>query len=235
MTMQHVRAILFDVFGTVVDWRGSLIADLGAWGASRGIQADWAGLAAAWRGAYAPSMEEVRRGARPWTVLDNLHRASLQQLLPRFGLSDLYEADIDHINQVWHRLDPWPDSVPGLTRLKRTHVIAPLSNGNLSLLVDMARHAGLPWDAVFASDLFGHYKPDKETYLGACRLLRLEPGAVMLAAAHPSDLAAAQRFGLRTGFIARPQEHGPGGTAEPGGTWDVSVASIEELADRLGA
>jgi 2-haloacid dehalogenase len=233
MQASDVRAVLFDVFGTVVDWRGSLIADLSAWAAPRGIAADWAGLAEAWRGAYAPSMDEVRRGTRPWTVLDDLHRASLQRLLPRFGLAALSDTDLDHVNRVWHRLDPWPDAVAGLARLKRTHIIAPLSNGDFSLLVDLARHAGLPWDAVFASDLFGHYKPDPETYLGACRLLRLEPRQVMLAAAHAGDLAAAQRLGLRTGFIARPLEHGPGGTPEPAGDWDVSVGTIEALADRL--
>jgi 2-haloacid dehalogenase len=234
MSIINVRAVLFDVFGTVVDWRGSLIADLSAWSAPRGITADWAGLADAWRGEYAPSMNEVRRGAQPWTPLEDLHRASLVRLLPRFGLTGLSDADIDHVNRVWHRLHGWPDSVAGLSRLKRTHVIAALSNGNVALLLDMAKHAGLPWDTVFGADLFRHYKPDPETYLGACGLLRLPPAQVLMAAAHPSDLAAAQRLGLRTAFIARPLEHGPAGTAEPPGNWDVSVASIEELAARLG-
>jgi 2-haloacid dehalogenase len=234
MSIADIRAILFDVFGTVVDWRGSLTADLSAWGAACGVSADWAGLADAWRGAYAPSMDEVRRGAKPWTVLDDLHRASLQRLAPRFGLSALSEADIDHVTRVWQRLAPWPDSVAGLSRLKRTRTIAALSNGNVSLLVAMAKHAGLPWDMVFGADLFRHYKPDPETYLGACGLLRLEPAQVLMAAAHPSDLAAAQRLGLRTGFIARPLEHGPGGASEPAGAWDFAVASIEELAERLG-
>ncbi len=233
--MTPVRAILFDVFGTVVDWRGSLIADLSAWGFPRGIEADWAGLADAWRGEYAPSMDAVRRGARPWTVLDELHRASLETLLPRFGLSGLNDADRDHVTKVWQRLDPWPDSVAGLTRLKRLCTIAPLSNGNVSLLVAMARRAGLPWDMVFGSDLFRHFKPDPETYLGACGLLRLEPGEVMLAAAHAGDLAAAQRLGLRTAFIARPLEHGPNGTPEPAGAWDFSLASVEELAEAMEA
>jgi len=229
------RAILFDVFGTVVDWRGSVIADLSAWGGARGLAADWAGLADAWRGAYAPSMDEVRRGIRPWTLLDDLHRDSLRHLLPRFGIAGLDDAAIEHINRVWHRLAPWPDSVPGLTRLKRRHIVAPLSNGNFSLLVDLAKFAGLPWDAVFASDLFGHYKPDPQTYLGACRLLGLPPRSVMLAAAHAGDLAAAQHLGLRTAFIARPLEHGPAGKPEPAGVWDFSTSSIAELADRLGA
>ncbi len=233
MAFADVRAVLFDMFGTVVDWRGGLIADLSAWGASRGIAADWSGLADAWRAEYAPSMDEVRRGARPWTVLDELHRASLLRLLPRFGLAALPESELDHVNRVWHRLPPWPDSVPGLLRLKRTRVIAPLTNGNFSLVVDVARHAGLPWDAVFASDLFGHFKPDPQTYLGACALLRLAPSEVMLAAAHASDLAAAKALGLRTAFIARPLEHGPAGKPEPPGEWDLSVASIEALAEAM--
>jgi 2-haloacid dehalogenase len=222
MSNPDVRAVLFDVFGTVVDWRGSLMSDLSAWGLSRGIVADWARLADAWRGAYAPSMDAVRRGAQPWTILDDLHRASLERLLPRFGLAGLADVDIAYISRVWHRLAPWPDAVA-----------AALSNGNVSLLIDMAKHGGLPWDMVFGADLFGHYKPDEATYLGACRLLGLPPAQVMMAAAHAGDLAAAQRLGLRTAFIARPLEHGPGGTAEPAGAWDVSVASIEELAARL--
>jgi 2-haloacid dehalogenase len=229
-----VKAVLFDVFGTVVDWRGSLIADLGAWASARGIAADWAGLADAWRDAYAPSMEAVRRGAQPWTVLEDLHRASLERLLPRFGLAGLADVDIVHINRVWHRLAPWPDSVAGLARIKRTRVIAALSNGNVALLLDMARAAKLPWDTVFGADLFGHYKPDEQTYLGACRLLRLQPAEVMMAAAHESDLAAAGALGLRTAFIARPLEHGPGGTAHATGTWDIVATTIEDLADRLG-
>ncbi len=233
--MSDIRAVLFDVFGTVVDWRGSLVSDLSAWGVSRGVSADWAGLADAWRGAYAPSMDEVRRGAQRWTVLDDLHRASLQRLLPRFGFSSISDADLDHVARVWHRLAPWPDSVAGLARLKRRRVIAALSNGNVSLLVDMAKHAGLPWDMVFGADLFRHYKPDPETYLGACDLLRLPPEKVLMAAAHAGDLAAAQRLGLRTAFIARPLEHGPGGKPEPAGAWDFSVVSIGELAERLEA
>jgi 2-haloacid dehalogenase len=234
MSVPDIRAVLFDVFGTVVDWRGSLILDLSAWGASRSIAADWAALADAWRGAYAPSMDAVRHGARPWTVLDDLHRDSLRRLLPRFGLSDLSDADLDHINRVWHRLHPWPDSVAGLARLKRARVVAALSNGNVALLVDMAKHAGLPWDMVFGADLFRHYKPDEGTYLGACALLGLPPARVLMAAAHAGDLASARRLGLRTAFIARPLEHGPGGAAEPSGDWDLSVASIGELAERLG-
>lgn len=234
MSLSDVRAVIFDVFGTVVDWRGSLIADLSAWGASRRIAADWAGLADAWRGEYAPSMDAVRRGEQPWTALDDLHRASLVRLLPRFGLSGLTDADIDHVNAVWRRLDPWPDSVAGLAALKRTHVVASLSNGNVALQVAMAKRAGLPWDMIFGGDLFRHYKPDPETYLGACALLRLQPAQVMLAAAHESDLAAARALGLRTAFIDRPLEYGPGRGVAARQTWDVMVDSIEDLSGRLG-
>lgn len=228
------RAVLFDVFGTVVDWRGSLIADLTEWGGQRGIAADWTGLVDAWRGAYAPSMDEVRHGRKPWTVLDDLHRASLERLLPTFGVTGLADADIAQINGLWHSLRPWPDSVAGLTRLRQNRIIAALSNGNVALLVAMAKNAGLPWDMVFGGDVYRHYKPDPETYLGACGLLRLPSDQVMLAAAHPSDLAAAQRCGLRTAFIARPLEHGPGHPpVAPGGTWDNVAADILDLARQL--
>jgi 2-haloacid dehalogenase len=228
------RAVLFDVFGTVVDWRGSLIADLTGWGGKRGMAADWTGLVDAWRGAYAPSMDEVRHGTKPWTVLDDLHRASLDRLLPRFGVTGLADADIAHLNGLWHRLRPWPDSVPGLTRLRQNRIVAALSNGNVALLVAMAKHAGLPWDMVFGADIYRHYKPDPETYLGACALLRLPPSEVMLAAAHPGDLAAARTCGLRTAFISRPQEFGPGHEpVAPGGDWDIVAGDILDLAARL--
>src|SRR5277367_3283548 len=183
--MQQVKAILFDVFGTVVDWRGSLIRDLGAWGPARGLRVDWTGLVDAWRGAYIPSMQRVRRGELPWTNLDELQNQSLVEIGPRFGLpAALSDADRDCIVRGWHRLDPWPDSVAGLTRLKQHFVIAALSNGNVALLVNMAKRAGLPWDMVFATELFRAYKPDPETYLGAASLLGLAPQEVMMAAAH---------------------------------------------------
>ena len=234
--MDDVKAIIFDTFGTVVDWRGSIIADLGAWGAARGISADWAGLADAWRAAYAPSMDRVRVGELPWTRLDDLHRASLDALAPRFGLSGLAEADMDHLNRVWHRLRPWPDAMPGLTRLRRRFVIGPMSNGNVALLVNMAKAAGLPWDMVFAAELFRHYKPDPQTYLGACGLLNLPPSQVMMAAAHNGDLAAARGCGLRTAFFPRPGEYGPHQTRDFAAdeAWDVVATDIEDLATRMG-
>jgi 2-haloacid dehalogenase len=236
--MQGVRAILFDTFGTVVDWRGSLIDELTGFGAARGIAADWAGLVDAWRGAYAPSMDRVRRGELPWTILDDLHRASLERLVAQFGIAGLTAADLDHLNRFWHRLRPWPDSVPGLARLKARFIIGPLSNGNVALLVNMAKHAGLPpWDMVCAADLFGHYKPDAETYLGAAALLGLAPGEVMLAAAHNGDLRAARSCGLKTAFFPRPAEYGPHQARDfaADADWEVIAADIEDLATRMGA
>jgi len=185
-----VQAILFDVFGTVVDWRGSLIAELSEWGAARGIGADWTGLVDTWRGAYAPSMDRVRRGELPWTKLDDLHMATLREIGPRFGLVGLPDADMEWVNRGWHRLRPWPDSVPGLRALHPRYILGPLSNGNVSLLVDMARGAGLPWDVILGAEVSGRYKPDPETYLGACRMLSLQPEQVMLCAAHNYDLVA---------------------------------------------
>ena len=200
------RALLFDTFGTIVDWRTSLIDELTAYGLKLGLEADWAGLVDAWRRAYVPSMDEVRQGQRPWTKLDDLHRATLDRLVEKFGITGLTEADLRHINRGWQRLRPWPDSVPGLTRLKQHFIIAPLSNGNVSLLVNMAKSTGLPWDTIFGSDLFHHFKPDREMYLGACELLDLQPEQVMLCAAHNDDLRVARSLGLKTAFIARPSE-----------------------------
>jgi len=235
--MPEVKAILFDVFGTVVDWRSSLIEDLQSFGQSRGIPADWPALVDAWRGAYRPSMDRVRKGGAPWTVLDDLHGASLRELVARFGIAGLSEADLDRITRFWHRLRPWPDAVAGLLRLKRRFIVATLSNGNVGLQVNLAKAAGLPWDMIFGADLFCHYKPDPETYLGACALLRLPPGQVMLAAAHNDDLRAAQSLGLGTGFIPRPTEYGPHQTRDsgPAGGWDVTAADFVQFAERMGA
>jgi 2-haloacid dehalogenase len=230
-------AIVFDTFGTVVDWRGSLIADLSAYGTKCGISGDWPALVDAWRAAYHPSMDRVRKGEVPWTRLDDLHRASLDRLVTEFEIAGLTEDDRRHINRGWHRLNPWPDSVPGLTRLKRRFIIGPLSNGNVALLTNMAKHAGLPWDMVFGSDLFGHYKPDPKTYLGVAKLLDLEPGQVMMAAAHNGDLAAARKCGLMTAFFPRPTEYGPHQKRDFAADqdWDVVASDIEDLAAKLGA
>jgi len=230
-----VQAILFDVFGTVVDWRGSLIAELSEWGAARGIGADWTGLVDTWRGAYAPSMDRVRRGELPWTKLDDLHMATLREIGPRFGLVGLPDADMEWVNRGWHRLRPWPDSVPGLRALHPRYILGPLSNGNVSLLVDMARGAGLPWDVILGAEVSGHYKPDPETYLGACRMLSLQPEQVMLCAAHNYDLVAAQKLGLRTAFVPRPTEYGPLQVRDfgPEGEWDVVASDMEDFAARM--
>lgn len=234
---QPLKAIVFDVFGTVVDWRGSIAADLGAWGAQRGLARDWAALADDWRARYQPQMQRVRSGAVGWTVLDELHRQALDELLPRHGLQHLGEEERRHLNRVWHRLNPWSDVRAGLQRLKARYVIGTLSNGNVALLVNMARYAGLPWDVVFSAETFKAYKPLPETYLGAARLLDLAPGELMLCAAHNDDLAAARAQGLRTAFVARPTEYGPHQHKDlaPEQDWDVVAADFGELADKLGA
>ena len=232
--MHGLRALAFDVFGTVVDWRSSIIAELQSFGARRGLQRDWASFADAWRAGYAPAMDRVRRGELPWTRIDDLHRAILVDLLGDVAVT---ESDIDELNRAWHRLVPWPDSVAGLQRLKQRFVITTLSNGNVSLLTNMAKSAGLPWDCVISAELFGHYKPDPEAYLGCARLLDVAPHELMLVACHPSDLRAARESGLRTGYVTRPLEHGPGRPLpEVGdGEFDFTADDFIDLAHRLGA
>jgi len=231
------KALVFDTFGTVVDWRGSIIAEGTAWGKSKGLSVDWARFADRWRDGYAPAMDKVRKGELPWTKLDVLHRMLLEDLLKEFQMTGLTEDEKDHWNRVWHRLKPWPDSVAGLTRLKKKYIIAPLSNGNVSLLLDMAKNAGLPWDTILSAELAKHYKPDRETYLTAVELLSLKPEETMLVAAHSGDLHAAHDCGLRTGFIYRPNERGPGGKADRAkpGEFDVAATSMLDLASQLGA
>ncbi|GAA5124259.1 haloacid dehalogenase type II [Pseudonocardia adelaidensis] len=229
----EIRALVFDVFGTVVDWRSGVAREVRR--QLPGVDAE--AFADAWRGRYVPSMDRVRRGEQPWTSLDDLHRASLDELLAEFGVPGVPADARAELVLAWHRLTPWPDSVAGLTRLKERYVIASLSNGNVALLVDMAKHGGLPWDTVLSAELFGHYKPDPEVYDGAARLLGLPPERVLMVAAHTSDLAAARARGLRTAYVHRPAEHGPAATPPPGADpeADVSVASLTELATRLSA
>lgn len=231
-----VKALVFDVFGTVVDWRGSIIAEGERYWRPRGLDIDWPAFADAWRAAYGPSMDRVRRGELPWTKLDALHRMALDRLLADFGITDLSQTEIDHLNRVWHRLDAWPDAPAGLARLKSRYVIATLSNGNVSLLTEMAKFAGLPWDAVLGADLFHHYKPDPEVYLGAAALLDFAPGQVMMVAAHTGDLDAAAKLGLRTAFVHRPLERGPGRAQPlpPNDAYDVIAADFRDLAAQLG-
>ena len=232
-----VKALVFDTFGTVVDWRGSIVEEGKAWEKTKDLTIDWGRFADRWRAGYAPSMEKVRKGEMPWTNLDHLHRALLEDLLQEFHIEGLSEAEKDQWNRVWHRLRPWPDSVAGLTRLKKKYTIAPLSNGNVALLAAMAKHAGLPWDLILSAELAKHYKPDREAYLTAVSLLELKPEEVMMCAAHSGDLMSARGFGLRTGFIHRADEYGParrGDVANPG-DFDVVSANIEDLASKLGA
>jgi 2-haloacid dehalogenase len=232
-----LKAVVFDVFGTCVDWRGGVAREVALAAARLRVAVDACSFADAWRGRYQPSMEEVRSGRRPWTVLDSLHRESLDALLPKFGLGALDDAARADLNRAWHRLDPWPDAVEGLTRLKRRYVIGTMSNGNVALLVNMARRAGLPWDVILGAETSRAYKPLPAAYLNACAMLGLAPGEVMLAAAHEDDLRAAAAVGLRTGFVARPLEYGGGRRADDGtrGAWDVVAADFLDLAARLGA
>jgi len=228
-------ALLFDIFGTVVDWRSSIIREGQLLQQRLALPAqDWASFADDWRAGYQPAMQQVRSGALPWTNIDGLHRRILDGLLAARSLL-LADADAAQFNRVWHRLLPWPDSVAGLYRLKQTHTIASLSNGNMALLVNMARHAGLPWDAVLSAELFNHYKPDPEVYLGAVRLLGLQPAEVMMVAAHPSDLRAAAECGLATAYVPRPLEYGPGGRMEAcqPGEFTLVASDLCDLARQL--
>jgi 2-haloacid dehalogenase len=225
------KAVLFDVFGTLVDWRGSISSGLAAFGETHGIAADWMELTDAWRGAYKPAMDSVRRGERPMTTLDDLHRDALVALLPAFGVRSLPSDEIEGLVTLWHRLTPWLDSEAGLLVLKQHVVIGSLSNGHVALQVALAKHTGFAWDMIFGSDIFGHYKPDAQVYLGACKFLGLAPGEVMLAASHNEDLAAARKLGLQTGFISRPMEFGaPDERARPADDWEIVTGSVEELA-----
>ncbi|MBV9861321.1 MAG: haloacid dehalogenase type II [Alphaproteobacteria bacterium] len=236
--MAAIQALVHDVFGTVVDWRSGVIEDGEALAARKGLGAiDWAHFADEWRGAYAPSMNRVRTGELPWTNLDALHRMALDQLLDKFGITGLDEADRQWLNLTWHRLKPWPDSVPGLTRLKKKYIIATLSNGTVRLLTDMAKHCGLPWDAVLGSDLVQHYKPDAEMYQSAIHFLgNDDPGAVMMVAAHNNDLVRAASHGMKTAFISRPHEHGPNKTRDLKAEHDFTyvATSFEHLATQMG-
>ena len=234
---RQIRALVFDVFGTVVDWRGSIIRECRALGRSRKIPTDWDAFADAWRAGYQPAMARVRTGELPWMNIDQLHRMILDGLLVRFGIDGLTEAEIDHLNRAWHRLVPWPDARRGLALLKRRHVIATLSNGNIALLVNMAKHGRLPWDAVLSAELFRHYKPDAEAYLGAAAMLGFEPSEVMMVAAHKNDLRAAQACGLATAFVRRPREQGPGVKADikPEASFDFNARDFVDLARKMSA
>jgi 2-haloacid dehalogenase len=232
---KHPRALAFDVFGTVVDWRGSIIGELELFGEKHGLAEDWATFADDWRAGYPLAMDKVRTGALPWLKIDTLHRLILDDLLDRSGIEPLPDVDVEELNLAWHRLDPWPDAVEGLTRLKQRFVITTLSNGNLSLLTDMAKRAGLPWDCVISAELFHHYKPDPEAYLGCAELLDVAPEELMLVAAHPSDLRSARAVGLMTAYVSRPLELGPGRPLPPveDGEFDFIAEDFLDLARQL--
>jgi 2-haloacid dehalogenase len=232
-----IEALLFDVFGTVVDWRTTLIRQLEKFGADHRLHADWAALADDWRAEYEPAMQKVRDGERPWTSLEHLHRESLDQLLPGYGLGALRDEQRQRLVLGWHFLDPWPDSVNGLARLKRKYIIGTLSNGGVRLLADMAKYAGLPWDVILSSDLFRRYKPDPAVYLGAAELLDAAPANIMLVAAHNYDLGAARTHGFKTAFVARPSEYGPRQSRDfkADADWDFVAEDFVDLAGKLGA
>jgi 2-haloacid dehalogenase len=232
----ELRALAFDVFGTVVDWRTSVAAEVVKAAARHGLTVAAESFADAWRGLYQPSMERVRRGEVGWTALDDLHRASLDELLERFGLDRLGVAEREELNLAWHRLRPWPDAVDGLRRLRVRHALCTLSNGNMALLVDLVRSGDLPFDCILSAELCRAYKPDPRTYRMVPELLRVRPEQVMMVAAHPSDLRAAAAQGLRTAYVPRPLEWGPGaGSPEPSGDgFDVVASDFVDLAARLG-
>jgi 2-haloacid dehalogenase len=232
-----VKALVFDTFGTVVDWRTSVAREVQAVAKKKGVAIDGAKFAEAWRAQYGPSMNRVRSGDLPWTKLDVLHRMILDKILPDFGLAALAEGERDDLNRAWHRLQPWPDSVAGLTRLKKKFIIAPLSNGNIALMTDLAKHSGLPWDCILGSELVRHYKPDHEVYESAAGFLNLKLTDVMMVAAHLGDLRSAKGVGLRTGFVTRPLEYGPAGKPDlkADATVDVSATDFNDLATKLGA
>jgi 2-haloacid dehalogenase len=232
-----IKVLAFDVFGTVVDWRSSVIDEGEQLGKAKRLTIDWGAFADAWRAVYRPSLDRVQRGELPWTKLDVLHRMSLEEILTRFKIENLSDPEKDHFNRVWHRLKLWSDSVAGLQRLKARFVITTLSNGNISLLTNMAKHAGLPWDCILSAENVRHYKPDPETYRLVPDLFDLKPEEVMLVAAHESDLQSAQKHGLRTGYVHRPLEHGPGKSAAipPAAKYDFGTKDFLDLADQMSA
>ena len=233
--LADVEAMTFDVFGTVVDWRTSIIREAQILGMEKGFDRDWPAFADAWRRGYGPAMNRVRTGELPWLKIDQLHRMILDDLLVEYNFPAMSEAEIDDLNRVWHRLIPWPDTVRGLWQLKANFTLATLSNGNVALLTNMAKNAGLPWDAVLSAELSGHYKPDPEVYIKAADLLGLPHEKVMMVAAHRGDLRAAGALGFKTAFVPRPLEYGPGRVIDttPDPAFDVNATDFMDLAAQL--
>lgn len=234
--MPAPKALFFDVFGTLVDWRTSIAREAGSILEPEGYRLDWHAFADAWRNEYQPAMEEVRAGRIAFCKLDVLHKRNLERILTRLGVVPASEAVVDRLNLAWHRLDAWPDVAAGLMKLRSRHLIAPVSNGNISLMVDLARRNAFPWDAILGSEIAGDFKPKPVVYLAACEAFDLPPGECMMVAAHSSDLAAAAACGLRTAHIARPNEHGKGrGERAPEVPVDIAAADLADLARQLGA
>lgn len=235
MPLDGIQALTFDVFGTVVDWRSSVTREGAALGAALGIERDWAQFADDWRARYQPAMSQVRDGERPWTTLDALHRLNLGRLLERYEIVGLSEAEIEQLNRAWWRLDPWPEAVEGLQRLRTKYLLATLSNGNVALMVHLARWGGLPWDAILGAEFSQSYKPQPQTYLRTAEALGLLPEQCLMVAAHNNDLHAARRTGLRTAFVHRRSEHGPNQTTDlaPDSDWDVVAEDFVDLAAQL--
>ena len=235
MDLSSIHALTFDVFGTVTDWRRTIIREGEELAQGKGLEVDWPAFALEWRAGYQPAMQRVRTGELPWMSIDELHRLILEDLLVQFEIFGLSEAKKDNLNRVWHRLDPWPDARGGLERLRRRFTVATLSNGNMALLTNLAKHADLRWDCILSAELARHYKPDAEVYRTAVSLLALRPQEVMMVAAHNADLQGAKAAGLRTAFVSRPNEYGLGQTTdlEPEGPWDVVASDFHDLAERL--
>ena len=237
MAISDVKALTFDVFGTVVDYRSTIIREGERLNRAKGLQVDWAQFADAWRARYRPSLDRVMQGALPWTTLDALHRHSLDELLLAFQITDrLTENEKDSFNRVWHRLQPWPDAIPGLTHLRKRFVLATLSNGNMALLVNMAKYSALPWDCILSAELVQAYKPDPRVYQMAVKLLGLRSHEVMMVAAHQEDLRAAQAQGMQAAFVPRPLEQGPSSMPDltPDPSFEVVATDFMDLAQQLG-
>ena len=231
----NIKALFFDVFGTLVDWRTSIAREAEILLKPLGHELDWLAFADAWRGEYQTGMEEVRSGKIPFSKLDVIHRRNLDRIRPRFGLEALDEATLARLNLAWHRLDAWPDVAQGLAAMKERFWLAPVSNGNISLMVDLARKNAFPWDAILGAEIAGDYKPKPRVYLASCAAFDLAPGECMMVAAHSKDLQHAAACGLRTAHIARPNEHGPGkGEPLPKVPVDYAATSLEDLAKQLG-
>jgi len=230
-----VDVLVFDVFGTVVDWRGSIIAEGNTTWKQRGLDLDWGAFADAWRAGYQPAMDRIRRGEAPWATIDTLHRLILDDLLVEFNITGLDEATKNDLNHIWHRLNPWPDAVPGINKLREHFTVTTLSNGNMALLVDLSKRGGLQWDCILSSELARHYKPDPQTYQMVCDLLAVPPERALMVASHRGDLIASRRIGMRTAFVCRPLEYGPDGTPEqPDDGVDFIVNDFIDLAAQLG-